>query len=297
MALWLVACWTSRVAESVHDGSGSPAVATAGAPTAAMEATPEAVSPIELIPVVTLPTLGIVRREPVTQRCSAGTAVVGMQGGAGQLVDSIAAVCSDLASGTPLSTDQVLERVGGPGGEPYAERCGAGSVVVGIAGGAGDLPDRIAVGCLPLLDALDPASTASPRYGTAVGGDGGRNFEARCPPGSVVGGWTLGALQILDALTVDCVAPRGSVVDSAAAIFTMAAPSPEESQGTLNVVTSHPGIVLVDGEPRTAEGQDHTLELTAGSYELQIQFRGGTLSETRTVEIRPYHLARVFFAL
>jgi hypothetical protein len=248
-----------------------------------------------LVPLVVLPRVGGEFGSPVPQLCESGSVVVGIHGGAGGLLDSIAPICAELSADSTFDDDVAMERVGGGGGEPYRERCEPGSVVVGIRGGAGDLVDRVAIGCLPAAVALDPSSTAEPVYSEGVGGDGGRAYEARCPPGSVVGGLTVAAGRVLDSLTVECVAPAGSAANSSAFVFTMADPSPDELIGRLNVVTSHESVLFIDGVESTVESRNHAVELTEGTYELDVVFAGGVMSDVRTVNIRPYALTRVFF--
>ncbi|MCA9562156.1 MAG: hypothetical protein KC561_01645 [Myxococcales bacterium] len=109
--------------------------------------------------------------DPYIRTCPAGTAVVGIQGGYGQLLDSVTGVCGpiggaeetteepEVAEGTgqaPTVTRRVrearrtrLEHIGGSGGDQYDRSCPEGYIGAGLSGAGGFMVDRLALHCAP----------------------------------------------------------------------------------------------------------------------------------------------------
>ncbi len=116
---------------------------------------------------------------PFERLCAEGHVLIGLDGTAGDLLDSITPICGARAGsgeaaadaeGSGASADgsgaeeapsrarrrarrigtDELARIGGHGGHPFVRRCPAGSGMVGLSGRYGDVVEAVVVHCAPL---------------------------------------------------------------------------------------------------------------------------------------------------
>ncbi|MBN1772671.1 MAG: glycosyltransferase family 39 protein [Deltaproteobacteria bacterium] len=99
-------------------------------------------------PTLGLPPFGGVAPTFRRLACPPGTAVVGLFGRAGRVVDAVGVLCGDLESDAVVRAAGGAT-VGGTGGAAVEWRCPAGTAARGLGGGAGERLDRLEVVCAP----------------------------------------------------------------------------------------------------------------------------------------------------
>ncbi len=68
----------------------------------------------------------------------------------------------------------------------------------------------------------------------------------------------------------------------------------EEGNGRVTVYSKPKGTVHVDGEPRKQKTPG-TIEVEAGQHDIQVEFEGGDMSESKTVRVRKGSRIKLFF--
>ena len=103
------------------------------------------------------------------------------------LACGMAAVAATVRGQSPPPNRQ-SGTVGGPGGSVFVSRCPDGQFVVGLAGRAGEVIDRVA----PLCVGFDRQNhwVGEPAEGEGAGGKGGGPFKAVCPRDTTVTGFS-----------------------------------------------------------------------------------------------------------
>lgn len=146
-----------------------------------------------------------VHGKPYTLRCPDDMAVLGLQGRAGALVDSLALFCVRWRV-TKRFSPNAETSVGGTGGQKFTLACPDETVLVGVTGRKGAVVDRIQGLCgKPGED--NTAAVATVR---AAGGTGGEEFREVCPAGQVVVALTGRYGQLVNSVELECDTPTQS---------------------------------------------------------------------------------------
>ncbi|MFO0625357.1 MAG: hypothetical protein U0325_07020 [Polyangiales bacterium] len=117
-------------------------------------------------------------------RCNSGEVLVGLSIRASSYVSGFASRCASLRSdGTTGAVRETSYQGGTVWGDRTTNDCPAGSMVVGLAGRAGGIIDRIAVQCASLASWI-PGRTLTATLPNR-GGNGGSDFTAQCPAGYI----------------------------------------------------------------------------------------------------------------
>ena len=115
--------------------------------------------------------------EPFTLPCPDHTALVGIQGRAGDYIDSIRGVCSRFDEIGNASAPVTTATVGGSGGtSSFNLRCPSGEAMVGVRGRAAWWVDQVQIICAP-IDENGLAQGAGTRDPFTAGGSGGDAFS------------------------------------------------------------------------------------------------------------------------
>lgn len=151
-----------------------------------------------------------------------------------RMVMSLALACGMAAvaatvRGQSLPPNRQSSTVGGPGGSVFVSRCPDGQFVVGLAGRAGEVMDRVA----PLCVGFDRQNhwVGEPTEGEGAGGKGGGPFRAVCPRDTRVTGFSGVASEFVINLRLLCSLPH----------------RPTESAAVLPPVGAHPELGATAG--------------------------------------------------
>ena len=144
------------------------------------------------------------------------------------LACGMAAVTAPVRGQSPPPTRQ-SGTVGGPGGSVFVSRCPDGQFVVGLAGRAGEVMDRVA----PLCVGFDRQNhwVGEPTEGEGAGGNGGGPFRAVCPRDTTVTGFSGVASEFVINLRLLCSLPH----------------RPTEAAAVLPPVGAHPELGATAG--------------------------------------------------
>lgn len=176
--------------------------------------------------------------QPYVRLCPVDRPAIGLRGRAGALIDQLVVVCAASPSSNGdfgLELDPVGTMSGG--GTTYERLCPAEHVLIGLDGAAGDVIDALVPVCGPRDPAAAAAAAAAaaqePEEGSAegsgetpreraararrnraehrgvselqrIGGHGGRDFERRCPTGSVMVGLSGRYGSVVESVVVHC---------------------------------------------------------------------------------------------
>ena len=138
-------------------------------------------------------------------RCNGNEALVGLYGGAGNVVDGVGALCVAIdGAGNWQGEPRQAGTAGGGGGDGYDQRCDRNGAVVGFTGRSGGLVDQITLLCAPLgQDGY--AETASRVARAPIGSNGGNEQDPRiCPSNFPASGITGRAGRKIDAFGITC---------------------------------------------------------------------------------------------
>lgn len=104
--------------------------------------------------------------------CGANMSLVGIQGKAGSMVDSVQGVCAQInADGSKLGGNKLTGKAGGAGGDSYHLQCLGGSTIKGIKGHVGAYVNELTAHC----------SATTPEFTGSVGRANGTWFNRSCP--------------------------------------------------------------------------------------------------------------------
>jgi hypothetical protein len=92
-----------------------------------------------------------------------------------------------LATSGARAEETRTGELGGPGGSPFTERCGAGEYLVGLRGRSGNYLDAIAPICAPWR--AEARAFGGVRFGLLRGGNGGSPGDVICDNGAAVTGF------------------------------------------------------------------------------------------------------------
>jgi hypothetical protein len=139
-----------------------------------------------------------------------------------------ATVAGTVRGQSPVPNRQP-DTVGGPGGSVFFSRCPDGQFVVGLAGRAGEVMDRVA----PLCVGFDRQNhwAGEPTEGDAVGGKDGVPFTALCPRDTAVTGFSGVGSEFVINLRLVCSFPQ----------------RPSETVAVLPPVGAHPELGATAG--------------------------------------------------
>ena len=112
--------------------------------------------------------------DPYTLNCNPGEALVGISGGAANVVDRVGPLCVTTTPDYASWTSQPVQRgsAGGRGGRDYTVTCPSGSYVTGFSGRAARYVDRIELECAR-ISSPGVLDSRRPFRLQAVGGNGG----------------------------------------------------------------------------------------------------------------------------
>jgi hypothetical protein len=140
--------------------------------------------------------------------CGPYSAMVGIYGSAGTLIDKVGAVCVrvDRSAGTWEGAAYDAPAHGGTGGAPFRSVCPTGQAMAGFAGRAGSMVDNLQVICGPLGIREGKVAILSVQapMGAVGQGTGGTAWQDMCPEGHHMTG-----VEVRTGTLVDEIRPIG----------------------------------------------------------------------------------------
>lgn len=233
-----------------------------------------------------------------TLSCNPGEALVGITGGAGNVVDRVGPLCVTTTPDYASWTSQPVQRgsAGGGGGGGYSVACPSGSYVTGFSGRAGGLVDRIQLECASPSSA-GVLNSRNPVQIQAVGGNGGNAQPQQVCPSNLPANGIYGmAGGLVDQFGLTCTGqPTAAGVNLPAGQWAHVSVA-QNSENLLLYVNGQPAQTLWFGTSRRAEYRltgNYATDFSLGSLggaglrglvdELQIQAYSANVVSTALV--------------